>query len=135
VLNINVTRALSGDTSIDHVDCRLVVAIHDGRAFRRKAEVSHDGAHVSSMLRCGNSGKEFRFGGAGSGDGLRLTSVGDSVATQEEGIASSRSAVAQIVGVGALHHRRLGLDQNWIRQGEGIGCIMDNRQTHSATRT
>jgi len=105
VLNINVTRALSGDMSIDHIDGRLVVAIHDGRAFGRKAEVSHDGAHVSSMLRCGNSGKDFRFSGAGSGDGLRLTSVGDSAATQEEGIASSGSAVAQIVGLCGIEKR------------------------------
>jgi len=81
VLNINVTRALSGYASVDHIDGRLVVAMHDGRAFGRKAKVSHDCTHISSMLCCGNSGKEFRFSGAGSGDGLRLTSVGDSAAT------------------------------------------------------
>jgi len=88
VLDINVTRALSGDTGVDHIDSRLVVAMHDGRAFGRKAKVSHDCAHVSSMLRGGNSGKEFRFSGAGSGDGLRLTAAGDSAATQQEGIAT-----------------------------------------------
>jgi len=84
---------------------------------RRKAEVSHDGAHVSSMLCCGNSGKEFRFGGAGSSDGLRLTSVGDSAATQEEGIASSRSAVAQIVGVCGIEkcNRFLSVDVGELR--------------------
>jgi len=25
-------------------------------------------------------------------------------------------------------------DQNWIRQGEGVGCIADDRWTHGATR-
>jgi len=108
VLNINVTRALSGYASVDYIDGRLVVAIHDGRAFGRKAKVSHDCAHISSMLRCGNSNKEFRFSGAGNGDGLCLTSVGDSAATQEEGIASSGSAVAQIVGVCGIEKR------NWF---------------------
>jgi len=117
VLNINVTRVLSGYTSVDHIDGRLVVAIHDGRAFGWKAKVGHDCAHVSSMFRCGNSGKEFRFSGAGSGDGLRLTSVGDSAATQEEGIASSGSAVAQIIGVCGMKKRNwfLSIDDGKLR--------------------
>jgi len=105
VLNVNMTRALSGYTGVDHIDGRLVVTIHDGRAFGWKAKVGHDCTHVSSMFCCGNSGKEFRFSGAGSGDGLRLTSVGDSAATQEEGIASSGSAVAQIIGVYGIKKR------------------------------
>jgi len=105
VLNINVTRALSGYTSVDHIDGRLVVTMHDGRALGSKAKVGHDCAHASSMFRCGNSSKEFRFSGAGSGDGLRLTLVGDSAATQEEGIASSGSAVAQIIGVCGIEKR------------------------------
>jgi len=45
-----VTRALSGHTSIDHVDGQLVVATPDGRAFGWKAKISHDGTHVPSML-------------------------------------------------------------------------------------
>jgi len=51
------------------------------------------------MFSCSNSGKEFRFSGAGSGDGLRLASVGHSAATQKESIASGGSAVAQIIGI------------------------------------
>jgi len=62
VLDINVTRALSGYTSVDHIDGQLVVAVHHGRAFRRKAKIGHDGTHVSSMLRGGNCGEELRFG-------------------------------------------------------------------------
>ena len=42
-----------------------------------------------SIPRVSMRGKKFRFSGTGSGDGLRLTSVGDSAATQEERIASS----------------------------------------------
>jgi len=69
------------------------------------------------MFRCGNSGKEFRFSGAGSGDGLCLTLVGDSAATQEEGIASSGSAVAQIIGVCGIEKRNgfLSIDGGKIR--------------------
>jgi len=26
------------------------------------------------------------------------------------------------------------LDQNWIRHGEGVGCLTDYKQTHGATR-
>jgi len=99
VLDINVTRALSRHTSVDHVDGRLVVAVHDSRAFRRKAEVGHDCLNVSSMLCSGTSGKDLRFGGAGSSDRLCFALVGDGAATQKEGIASSGSAVAQIIGV------------------------------------
>jgi len=80
VLDVNVTRALSRCTSVDHVDGRLVIAAHDGQAFWREAEVGHDGAHVSSMLCGGNSGKEFGFSGAGSCDGLCFVSVGDGAA-------------------------------------------------------
>jgi len=25
-------------------------------------------------------------------------------------------------------------DQNWIHQGEGVGCVTDDRQTHGATQ-
>jgi len=94
-----VTRALSGYTRVDHIDGRLIIAMHDSRAFRRETEVGHDGAHVSSMLCGGNRGKEFCFGGAGSSDGLRLASVRDGATTEKEGIACGESAVAQIIGV------------------------------------
>ena len=76
-----MTRALSRYTSVDHIDGRLVIAVHDSRAFRREAEVGHDGLHVLSMLGGGNSGKEFCFSGAGSCDGLCFASVGDGAAT------------------------------------------------------
>jgi len=67
--------------------------------IRRKAEVGHDCSHASSMLCGGNSGKELRFGGAVSSDRLCLASVGDGAATQKEGVACSRSAITQIIGV------------------------------------
>jgi len=60
MMDVNVTRALSGHTSVDHVDSRLIIAVQDGGAGRRKAEVGHDGAHVASMLGGGISGKELR---------------------------------------------------------------------------
>jgi len=99
VLDVNVMRALSWDTSVDHVDGRLVVAVHDGRAFGWKAKIGHCCVHVLSMLCGGNGGKKFRFGGARSGDRLRLTSalVGNGAATQQEGIAGGKSAVTQII--------------------------------------
>jgi len=89
MLDINVTRALSGHTSIDHIDGRLVVATHDGGAFGWKAKISHDGTHAPSMLGGSNGSKEFRLSGASSGDGLRLASVGHSAAAQQEGITGS----------------------------------------------
>jgi len=99
VLDVNVTGALRGHTSVDHIDGRLVIAVHDCRAFRREAEVCHDCSHVLSMLRGGNSGKEPRFGGAGSSDRLHFALVRDGATTEEEGVACSRSAVTQIIGV------------------------------------
>ena len=94
-----MTRALSGYTSVDHIDCQLIIAVQDGRTFRREAKVRHDGAHVSSMFCSGNRGKELRFGGAGSSNGLHLASARDGATTEKEGAACSRSAVAQIIGV------------------------------------
>ena len=46
-----------------------------------------------------NSGKELCFGGAGSSDRLRFASVRDDAATEEEGLACSRLAITQIIGV------------------------------------
>jgi len=89
VLDVNVTRSFSGHSSVDHIDGRLIVATHDGRTFGWKANVSHDGTHVPGMFGGSNGGKEFRFSGAGSGDGLRLASVGHSAAAQQEGITGS----------------------------------------------
>ena len=94
-----MTRALSGYTSVDHVDGRLIITIHDSQAFRGEAETGHDGVHILSMLCGGCSGKELRFSGAGSSDGLHFASVGDGAATEDEGVACTRSAVAQIISV------------------------------------
>jgi len=71
---------------------------------------------MSSMLRGGYSGKELRFGGPGSSDGLRFASVGDDAATKDEGVACSRSAVAQIIGVYGIKecNRFLGI-HSWER--------------------
>jgi len=99
VLDVNVTRALSGHSSVDHVCGRLVVATHDGGTFGQKAKISHDSAHVPGMFGSRNGDKEFRFSGTGSGDGLRLASVGDSAAAKQEGTTGSRATVAQIIGV------------------------------------
>jgi len=89
MLDINVTRALSGHTSVDHIDDPLVVATRGGRAFGWKAKVSRDGTHAPSMFGSSNGSKEFRFSGAGSSDGLRLASAGRSAAAQQEGTAGS----------------------------------------------
>jgi len=145
-----VTRALSGDTSVDHIDGRLVVATHDGRAFWWKAKIGHDCAHVSSMLRGGNSGEKFRFGGARSGDRLRLASVGNGAATQEEGIVGGGSAVTQIVcmrgiskcngflGVHSGRDRQLGIHRRPDEVGRGkrgiwLGPTVDNAPVFSSS--
>jgi len=94
-----VKRAISRYTSVDHIDGRLIIAMHDGRAFRRVTYVGHDGAHVSSMLHGGDSGKELRFDGAGSSDGLGFASVRQGATSEKKGVACSRLAVAQIIGV------------------------------------
>jgi len=143
VPDVNVTRALSGDTSVDHIDGLLVVAMHDGGAFWWKAKIGHDCAHMSSMLCGGNSGEKFRFGGARSGDRLRLASVGNGAATQEEGIAGSGSTIAQIVcmrsiqkcngflGVHSRKVRQLGIHRRPDEVGRGkrgiwLGPTVDN---------
>jgi len=47
----------------------------------------------------GNSGKELRFGGAGSRDGMCFASARDGAVSEEEGAACGRSAVLQVIGV------------------------------------
>lgn len=65
-LNEDVARAVSGDASIDHVDCRLVVAVHWSRAGWWKAKLRENGAKVLGMLGSRDSGIEFSFSGASS---------------------------------------------------------------------
>jgi len=81
ILDINVTRALSGHTSVDHVDSQLIIAVQGGGAVWREAEVGHDCEYVASILCSGNSSMELRFSGASSSDGLCFASVGDGTAT------------------------------------------------------
>jgi len=99
VLDVNVTRALSGHTSVDHVDGQLVVATHGGGTFGWKAKISHGGAHAPGVFGSRDGGKEFRFSRTGSGDRLRLALAEDSAAAKQEGTTGSRSMVLQMIGV------------------------------------
>jgi len=78
------------------------------------------------MLRGGNSGEKFRLGGARSGDRLRLASVGNGAATQEEGLAGSGSAVTQIICMHSIEKCNgfLGVHSGKSRQ-LGIHCGPD----------
>ena len=99
MLDINVARTFGRNASVDHVDSRLVVAEHDSGIFRRESQISHDSTHVAGVFGSGNGGQKFSFGGAGGSDGLGFATVGDSTATQQEGVAGGRTAVAEVVGM------------------------------------
>ena len=55
VLDIDVSRSLSENASIDHVDSRLVVFVYGGRAIWRKTKVLHDGTKVLGLFGCKDS--------------------------------------------------------------------------------
>ena len=105
VLDINVARTFGRNASVDHVDSRLVVAEHDSGIFRRESQISHDSTHVAGVFGSGNGCQKFSFGGAGGSDGLGFASVGNGTATQKEGVAGGRAAVAEVVGVSSIKER------------------------------
>jgi len=68
VLDIDMTRTLSGNTSVDHVDGGLVVTMQWCRFTWREPQLLHDGTKAARMFSSGDSSKEFRFSGAGGSD-------------------------------------------------------------------
>ena len=61
VLDIDMTRALSGNTSVDHVDGGLVVTIQRCRFAWREPQLLHNGAEVARMFSSGDSSEELGF--------------------------------------------------------------------------
>ena len=87
VLNINVAGALSRNTSVDHLDSRLVVFVDRSRVMLGKTQLFQNSTEVFGMLRSKNSSKELSFSRAGCSDGLRLGTVRDGAATHSERVA------------------------------------------------
>ena len=46
MLNINMTRTLSGDTVVDHIDCRHIVFIEWGWTILRVSKLEKDGTQI-----------------------------------------------------------------------------------------
>ena len=75
VLDVNVTRSLSRNSSIDHFDRGHVVLVDRSGSMLWKSEFFQNEPQVPGMFSSENGGKKLSFGGAGSRDGLRLSAV------------------------------------------------------------
>jgi len=72
VLNVDMTRTLRGNTSVDHIDCGLVVTMQRCQFAWREPQLLHNGANVARTFGSRDSSEEFGFNGAGDSDGLSL---------------------------------------------------------------
>ena len=62
VLDINMTRMFSGDTVVDHIDCRHVVFVEWGHTILWVAKFQEDGTQVFGVFSCCDSSKKLSFG-------------------------------------------------------------------------
>ena len=62
ILNINMARAFSGDTVVDHVDGRHVVFIEWGRTILRVSKFEKDSTQIFCVFCSCNSRKKLSFG-------------------------------------------------------------------------
>ena len=75
IVNINMMRAFSGDTVVDHIDGRHIVFIEWGRAILGVSEFEKDGTQVLCVLcRC-DSGKKLSFGAGDSSGSLSFRAI------------------------------------------------------------
>ena len=94
VLDGDMTRTIGGDACIDHVDRGHIVFVDVGGCGlgvaqfveHRPKELGVFGSHDSSI--------KFGFGGASGCGGLGFGAIGDGSATEENGIAGGRAAIA-----------------------------------------
>ena len=69
ILDINMTRTLSGDTVVDHIDGRHIVFIEPGWIILRVSKFQKDGTQILCVFcRC-DSGNKLSFGARGSSGG------------------------------------------------------------------
>ena len=99
VLDIDMTGTLGGDLGVDHIDRRHIVLIDWGRPRGRKTKLRENGSEVLGVFGGRDSAEKLSLSGAGGCDGLSLTAVAHSAPSKEEGIPSSGSAIAKIVGM------------------------------------
>ena len=113
-LDLNVTRALSGNLGINHVDGRFVVRIQSGGSSSGEAKFLEDGTQVLDLLGSSDSRKEFSFSEAGGSDGLGFATVGNSTTRHHEGIPSGGTTFLQIVPMGSINKAA---QVQWISRG------------------
>jgi hypothetical protein len=101
-LNIDMARTRGGSTSVDHLDGGLVVFKNRGRADLGKTKFTKHGTQMFRNLDGFDSGKKFGLSAGSSSDGLSVATTGNDATGKKETTASSRVAVAKILGMGRI---------------------------------
>ena len=101
-LDKNMTRALSRDARINHVDGGLVVTVEDSGRKLGKTKFGEDGPEVAGLFGSGDRSVELSLCGASGSGRLGFTFVRDAAASEKEGIAGSGAALAQVISMGGV---------------------------------
>ncbi len=81
-LNVDVTRSISRDVVVDHLDRGHVVFVDRSGSTLGKTEVSKDGPEVPCLLGGSNGSEKLSFSGASGSLRLSLGAVGNGAASQ-----------------------------------------------------
>jgi hypothetical protein len=101
-LNKDVARAVSGDTSVDHLDSGCVITVEGCGVGLRETKFDEDGTEVLGMFGCADGSVELGFSRAGGSERLGFAFIGDGATCEKEGVASGGTTLAEVVGMGSV---------------------------------
>ena len=103
MLDIDMPRAHGRASGIDHLDDGFVVFLLDRSGTSlRKTEFAKDGTEVFGNFGSFDGGKKFGLGARSSSDRLSMTTICNDTSSNEKAVASSRTTVTEIIGVGHI---------------------------------
>jgi hypothetical protein len=101
--DINMTGAFSGTLVVDDLEGGVVVLMNGSGDKLRVVELLKHITKVTENFGNGVGTNEFCFSGILSSNGLGLTSVGDSAASDAAAIASGGAALAEVIAMGSVN--------------------------------
>jgi len=112
VLDINVTRTLGRNTSIDHLGSRHVVFVDRSRFVLRETQFGHYITARLGLLSGKDDSEKLSFRRASGSDRLRLGAVRNCTIAESKSVASRRATVAKVIRMSGVH---VGDELEWRR--------------------
>jgi hypothetical protein len=103
VLYVNMAGTLSGAIGVDHFNCRFVVFTDRSGGVLGKTELIENRTDVASNFASRNGSKEFSFCRASSSDRLRLGTISNDAAGEQESISGGGATLSKVVGMGGIN--------------------------------